>query len=144
MINKNVFNNKGFTLLESLIGLFVMGVIAFLILQVTMVMGHNYDDFYQERQLILFPMQIEEDFLMADKVETSNHLLTITTHDQQVISYEFQNNKILRQVENKGGEVVLADVETCKFYQQENNIFVEVSFLGEDKKYKLFLGDKKF
>lgn len=132
---KFVFNNKGFTLIESLMALMVYSFLIINIMQFMLVLKYNVDNYYDDKQLLNLSTSLTSDFIATREVEVKDDKLINYLTDGEEISYKFINNKLIRQVDNKGGEVLLLNVEDIKFVN--NNGLYEANIKFEDnKEYK--------
>lgn len=136
-------DKKGFTLLEAMMGIFIMSVIALLILQVILVVSKNDLSGRNIRQLNLFTMQIQADFLSSYDVEVENEKLNFDQPDN-IVTYKMKNNKLLRQVNSKGSETALMNISKIKFEKNKDIVKMEVRFSNDKTEYHQVLGEIKF
>lgn len=136
-------NNKGFTLLEGLMGMFVMSVLVMLILQMVLVLNDTMISYYNKRQDTLFIMQANRDFFKSQNTYVKDNILYFETYDKETITYEKSEDKIIRQVNNAGYEVILSNIESAKFYEENNKFYLEVKHNNEQEKI-LYIGTNYF
>ncbi len=129
---KFVFNNNGFTLLEALLGLFVMAILVLLIMQATLLLNSIMYDNYNSRQTVLFSIQTNRDIFAAKDIYTTNQQLVIDKYSGDQVTYLEKNNKLIRKVNDKGHEIILNNVDKIYFENYHNYINMEVKFLNED------------
>ncbi len=141
---KNVFNNKGFTLLEAMMGMFIMAIISVLILQMMLVVTKNMNTLKNQRQLMLFIMQIQKDLISTKKIEfEENGDMKLSGYKETFIEYDFseKKHKILRQKNGKGSEIALYEVKNVNYSNINNLLEMEIDFIDKKKNYKILLGN---
>ena len=142
MNRKYVFlNNKGYTLLESIIGMFMLSIISLLILTMIMTMSKNNIDNYNQRNSALIINKMEKDFFGSTKYDVSLKKLTINTKQNGTIEYKCKNDKLSRSVNDKGNETVIAGIKDCKFVKR-NGVNLELIFNNGDVK-EVYIGESK-
>ncbi|MFV0246589.1 MAG: competence type IV pilus minor pilin ComGF [Mycoplasmatales bacterium] len=132
---KSVFNNKGFTLIESLMALMVYSFLIINIMQFMLVLKYNVDNYYNDKQLLNLSTSLTSDFIATKEVEVKDDKLINYLTDGEEINYKFINDKLIRQVDNKGGEVLLLNVEDIKFVNNNGLYEANIKF-KDNKEYK--------
>lgn len=131
--------DDGFTLLEALMGMFIMAVITLLFLQMTIMINFASYDMKINRDLMLFTMQIQRDLIKSENATGGEQLnLNLTDDEKGDISYKMSGNKLIRQAP-KGGETSLVGVKEIKFSLENKVIYMEVQF-EEKSSIKIPLG----
>lgn len=140
MILKNVLLSKdAFTLLEVLMGLFVVSVISLLMLQITILTSITNQDIEDERQLALFLMNISNELALSKSIDVNNQTLVIKPLDySDDIIYKYKNNKIIRTRNDKGSETVISGVKNAKFVKKNKKIFLDITFKN-NKDYMIYV-----
>lgn len=136
-------DRKGFTLLEALMGMFVMSVLFLLILQMVMVLNDNMISYYNKRQDVLFVMQANRDILKAKNIKIDDNILVFETYEGDEVSYSQSGDEIVRKVNNEGYEVVLSNIDYVNFYMANDKIYAEVKHKNEEEK-NIFIGKELF
>ena len=145
LILKKLFvSNKGFTLLEGLIGLIVMTVLMVLIMQITQVLNKTMVDQTNNKQTIVFTIQMQRDLMTAKQINIVKGNVLIELYDEDVISYKVRGNKLVRQVNNKGSETALYNIEYINFEKINSVLQVKVKYENSKKNYYQILGKEKF
>lgn len=122
-------NNSGFTLVEALIALtvFIACTASFPLL---------YDAVYKMRELTkteenveweLFAIQLRNELHMADNWQISGGKLYFT-NGEELISINQYQDKLRRQIEGKGHEVMLQNVKMAYFAFEGGKLYLHVLF----------------
>lgn len=132
----NIFaSNKGYTLIEGLVGLLIMSMIVFLILNLMNVIKFGYNDNYEDRERILFVMQSNEDFLASQEVYVQNNVVYFEYYNNITVNYKFKNNKLIRQVNNQGYEILINNLKKINFWEENNNILYQLQNFQKQEIY---------
>lgn len=123
--------------------MFVMSVLVMLILQMVLVLNDTMISYYNKRQDTLFIMQANRDFFKSQNTYVKDNILYFETYDKETITYEKSEDKIIRQVNNAGYEVILSNIESAKFYEENNKFYLEVKHNNEQEKI-LYIGTNYF
>lgn len=134
-MKKNVLTNKGFTLLEALMSMFVMTFLTFLILQWVNIIGTTTVNFEHQKQIIIMTNYVQNDFIGIQKYNILNNKVELIDFNNETISYELRDKKIIRQKNNKGYEVLVTGVDKINFTKSTigNYITMEVIFSDQEK-----------
>lgn len=141
-MKKYVLNNKCFTLLEALVGIFVMGVLLYLCMNFIIILNDNQDYSYAKEETTLFISQVQEDFLSSVKVNVKKEQLKFITYNKDKITYEVDKDRLVRKVEGKGYEIVLSSVSSLSFKRVKNNVEVSIKYT-DGYNYEGVLGSVK-
>lgn len=134
-------SDRGFTLLDTLMGMFVMGFLLILLSTMTLLLKDNYFENNERREVLLFIMQIQNDFLETKKINNSSSKLSLNFYNKKNITYKMINDKLIRQVNGKGYEVVVNNLEKCIFGYKDEVIYYELIFI-DGELYKGVLGNE--
>ncbi len=136
-MKKYVLNNKGFTLLETLIGLVVFSLIIIMMLNFLNVLKFNLTNNYETKQVVLFLSKVQEDILETKKVvEVSNDKLTLKNYLNENITYVKDKNRLIRKKNNQGYEIILNELENIKFEYINNILYVNLKFKNSENIYE--------
>ena len=113
-VRKNLFltsrNEKGFLLLEHLISIVIMGVlsITFLsLMQVTSVYTANQTSLTMH-EVNSLAIRLQNEIRFADSLTVADgRLFAHFIGEGNVVSFSAQNNRLVRQVEGRGGEILV-------------------------------------
>lgn len=138
--------NKGFTLLEVILALFVVLLILFL-LNPMIQLNHRYlDEINQstKQDWYVFTIQLEQTIKEFELISVAENRLIFQTEDQDeikkpVIEY-YAGKQLIRKSSVKGGyEPMLLNVEKVHFQYENFFVRMSVDFLnGEHYEYCLF------
>lgn len=142
----SVSKKNGFTMLEALMGLMIMGVLAMLILQMVLLMSKSTSDLLNERQSILYVTQIQRDLLATEHITVENNMARLEKHNEEVIYYGKRGNKIIRAHTEYliGGDVMLTNVDNLEFIYNNEVLSIVVKYGNEDSEKEIILGTAKF
>lgn len=121
---------KAFTLIDSLMALCVMSILIVILNQMVIVLL-NYDDYYQNKELIQFVINSSNDFKESKQIDIKDKNLEFMTYNDNVVTYEYKDNKIYRKVNNKGGEIMLYDIEDIKYIDKNKKIEYQIKFTNQ-------------
>ncbi len=121
-------NNRGFTLLEALVGIMLMVTLLFLCSMFLHTIKDNLDDNYEENELILFISQIQKDFLEGKSIQVNKKQITIKNYVNERITYRFTGEKLIRQVNGSGQEIALLNADEISFTKDNKVVKVNVVF----------------
>lgn len=133
---KFVTNNQAYTLLEALMSLFIFTIVIFSLLNFLNVIETNTKNNYNFKEISLFFSQIQEDFLESKVVKIQNSQeIIFEDYVKNEIEYKYDKNRLIRQKNNKGYEIMLNKIESIEFYEKNNLIYVKVKFENIDEEY---------
>lgn len=135
----NIVNNQqGFSLLDTLIGLFTLLVVVSLFSSVftswTMASPEVNEFSYEE--YILFINQLQMEFKHSNQYwvnEQNNTLYLLHPENDDIIHFEKYQDKVRRQVRGLGHEVFLQHITNFRVFERPYGIEVEVT-TGDRKK----------
>lgn len=131
-MKKFVLANKGYTLLETLIGLIVLGVLMTLLLAMVQMMSKNNINNYFNRNVSVIVTKLENDFIAAKSTTLDNGKLKIDQYSgDKKVTYKCQGKKLVRRVNGLGGETLIDNLDSCS-----------ISSIN-DKSYKINITYKK-
>lgn len=133
---KFVSNNQAYSLLDALMGLFVMGFILFLLVTFITVLNDNYHTNEDLKQLNLFIMQIQEDIIDSEEIKVEQNKMSMVTYLEDSITYSIDEDKLIRKVNNSGYEILLNDLEEFQFVSNQGIIEIKVKFKDQEKVYE--------
>lgn len=132
-------NNKAYTLLEALLGIILLTILLSLCLNFLVILKQNNNDSANQEQLVVFLGQIQEDFLSSQTFVVNPELLSLTTYNEEEITYQKQQNRLVRQVNQAGYEIVLTDLKSIEFSAQNQVVKINLVFQNNDQ-YEGVLG----
>ncbi len=139
--------NNGYTLLEATLGLLMVSIIAMFLMQLTMVISISSASIDNTRDLTMLKMIISDDLILANHVNVINHNLVIDLVSQpsttNQITYQAQNNKLVRKKNGRGSETVLGNIYQARFSQKNNKIFLTVKFRQDEPSEEVFITNQK-
>jgi|688.fasta_scaffold313638_2 type II secretory pathway pseudopilin PulG len=148
MKGKFVSENKknGFTILEALMGLMIMGVLAVLIMQMVLIMSKSTGELLNQRQTILYVIQMQRDLIATEHITIVNEHARLEKHNEQIIYYGKRGNKLIRAHTNNlvGGDVMLTNVGKIEFLEFEEVLSVRIRYANEKNEREITLGTPKF
>ena len=131
-MKKFVLANKGYTLLETLVGLIVLGVLMTLLLAMVQMMNKNNVNNYFNRNVSVIVTKLENDFIAAKSTSLEEGKLKMELYSgDKKVTYKCQGNKLVRRVNGLGGETLIDNLDSCSI----NSI--------DDKSYKINISYKK-
>ena len=113
-------------------------------MQITQVLNKNMVDQTNNKQTIVLALQTQRDLMTAKDIKIVKGNVFITLFDEDIISYKLRGNKVIRQVNNKGSETILYNVEYINFEKINNVLQVKVKYEKSKKIYYQILGKEKF
>jgi competence protein ComGF len=125
-------NEKGFSLIEAMIGLFIFVVVVTLYSTIAyywMFATHEVNTFSYE-EYVLFVNHLQAEFRESDTYwvdENEERLFIIRPLDNQIVHYEKYKNTVRRQVRGMGHEVFLQRVTDFRVVETAYGIKVEVA-----------------
>jgi type II secretory pathway pseudopilin PulG len=143
-VSKNKKN--GFTILEALMGLMIMGVLAVLILQMVLLMSKSTGDLLNQRQTILYVVQLQRDLIATEHISIVNEQVKLEKHNEEIIYYGKRGNKLIRSntIYLIGGDVMLTNIGEIKFIIINDVLSMEIKYANEKTKKEITLGTAKF
>ena len=139
-IKKFVLTHKGYTLLESIIGMFVLSIIILQIMNLVLVMNKSNIENYHTKNISLLINKIDEDFLLAKEIKINANKLEINTLKDEKIVYKIENNKLKRTINEMGNEILIYNIKSGYFFNK-NGIFLKIDYGIKDE--SIYLGKVK-
>ncbi|MCT8138673.1 prepilin-type N-terminal cleavage/methylation domain-containing protein [Anaerobacillus sp. CMMVII] len=127
-VEKDNQKNMGFTLIEVLISFSIFLVICSLIPQFMKLISHE-PKLLHHMEVSLFFQQLASDVDRAATVFVVNNTLYLNQANNEQVTYSMFQQRIRRQVNNKGQEIVLQNVSEVTFLKWKNGIDVIVKDL---------------
>ncbi|WP_197076552.1 competence type IV pilus minor pilin ComGF [Domibacillus indicus] len=125
-------NNKGFTMLEMLIALTVFTTCAFSVPLLYDSASRIIKDSKAEKMMEweLFIIQLRNDMQSSQNWQLSGPQIQYSAAgpNDSVVSISRYNDKIRRQINGKGHEVMLQDVKSASFSMEGGNVYLSVTF----------------
>ncbi len=140
---KYVIKNNGFTLIEALISILIMSSIIFLLFNFLLLLKSNINYDKNRSSYTTSIIHIKEDFLESKEYEIKKGNLFLNKYNNEEVSYIFDNNRLIRKVNNKGYEIMLSDVKEVSFQKENNIIYLNVLFSGDKENKKGVIYDFK-
>ncbi len=128
-----VFSNRSFTLIEALISIFVMSSIIFLLFNFMSVLKNTIHHDIKKNSYTIAIIHIKEDLLETKECNVKNGELFLKLYNDVKVSYTFEKNRLVRKVNNKGYEIILSDIKMGSFINENNNIYLKIKFLDDEK-----------
>lgn len=116
----------GFTLYETIISLFILSIIVFLIPLIISYFLPSYQDRLHPKEVELFFIQIGREIHNAKSAYVSNGELIVVLQNDDRASYEHYQNLIRRRVNKQGHEVLLKNIQSVRYEVDENLVTVRV------------------
>ncbi|WNF37796.1 competence type IV pilus minor pilin ComGF [Bacillaceae bacterium IKA-2] len=116
----------GFTFLEVLIAFLIFLVIASLTPQFFKLISFQ-PKLLQRAETGIFFQQLAIDVHHSANVEVVNNIVYLQQGNDKTVTYAYFHNRIRRQVNNTGQEIVLQKVAVVQFTQWKNGIDVSVT-----------------
>ncbi len=137
-----LLNNKGYTLLECIMGMFVLSFVIIMLMFMIQVMHKNNVNNYFNRNITSLVNTLESDFLSAKKADVKLGILDLEVlEENKTISYVCSTDKLVRRVNYLGGETVISDLDSCHIFNKDDNIFVKLKY--KDKVKEIYVGKAK-
>lgn len=139
IMKKFVPKRKAFTLLEALMGLFIMSILCMLLLTFMNINKYQQIDNKELEQITLFIIQVQKDLSNSKEAIVTKDMLTLINEEEQRITYQYDRKRLIRQVNKKGYQITLNNLDKIKFYQDKKIIKIKVIFQNKEK-YEEVLG----
>lgn len=125
----NFFHNqKGFTLIESLLSLYILTFVSSLIILLLSTLFFKTSvQSIQPFELENFVIQSQNEFREINDWKVEKNVIHMTTKFDEHITYSLYNKLIRRQVDNAGHEVLLQNVSTFTCSSFENGIKMTIT-----------------
>lgn len=118
-------NEAGFTLIEVMVTFAIFLIIASVIPQYFKLI--SFDARYNQRlETSIFFQQLANDVHEAAQINVLNNILYLEKMNNQTVTYAFSQQRIRRQVNNQGQEIVLLNVQQIQFSKWVNGIDIVV------------------
>lgn len=118
--------SKGFTLLEVLVTLSIFLIVASVIPHFFNVIKQSEPKHLQRMEVSLFFQQLANDIQQAATISVVNNTLYLEKNKDETVTYGYFTNRIRRQINNKGQEIALQNVQNVKFSKWKNGIEVTI------------------
>ncbi len=118
-------SNNGFTFTEVLIAFSIFLIIAALIPRLIQLLSYE-QSFLQQTEASLFIQQLTLDLQKAATVNVDNQTLYLQQSNNELVTYGYFQQRIRRQVNGKGQEIVFQKVAEVKFTSWKNGIEIWV------------------
>lgn len=122
----------GFTFLEVMIAFVIFLMIASLIPQYLKLISFQPKQLQRVEAGIFF-QQLAIDVHQSANIEVLNNTVYLQRGKDQTVTYAYFNNRIRRQVNNRGQEIVFQKVATVQFSQWKNGIDVSVKDIYDQR-----------
>jgi competence protein ComGF len=121
------FNNQGFTLIEMLLSFAIYCILAsFLPVVFSIIININHvTDRTQQLEFELFISQLNTELQGCDYVQVKNGKLYMQSLGE-LVTYEKYGPNIRRLVQFRGHEIVLQNIKSVEFIQNQSNITILV------------------
>jgi competence protein ComGF len=124
---KKVKKNQGFTLLTALMSLLVLCVITFLLSQISSYLLHVSQTPPILRQDIWNAQhQLEAEAIKGTELRTMSHQLTFLLNGE-TIQYVQSGNRLIREVNGQGFEIVLLKIKSVTFTEEEGVVTMTIT-----------------
>lgn len=140
---KFVMKNSGFTLMEALVSIFIMSSIIFLLLNFLLLIKENINYDKNISSYTTSIIHIKEDFLESKKYKIKKGNLFLYKYNKEDVSYIFDNNRLIRKVNDKGYEIILNNVKKLKFEKENDIVYLNVLFFKDKENKKEVIYDFK-
>lgn len=131
---------RGFTLIECMLSLFILMVVVSLLLMLFKVSAFDRDIHYLFRnQAHLFFEQIEGEIHSASTIQAAGTTLLLNHSNGDVAVYELLNSNLRRRLNWTGHEVLLGDVKNVQYRLADQQLEIRVHSLQGDKLYHKIL-----
>ena len=121
---KFVYNEKGFLLLEHLIAVAILGIISVGILSVMQVVSSYAVDqtALTMHEVNTVAIRIKNEVRFADAFITSDGRLDVHfANSEDVVSFLILNDRLVRRVNDRGGEILVYNVARMEVYEISAN-----------------------
>ena len=135
-IKKFVLIRSGYTLLESIVGMFILSIIILQVMNLILIMNKSNIENYHTKNISLLSNKMDEDFFLAKSVHVNHNILEIETLNNEKIIYKIENNKLKRTVNNKGNEILIYNIKSGHFINN-NGIFLYMDYGVRNEKFYL-------
>lgn len=122
--------NKGFTLIETMLSLFFLSVVVFLFPFIFSFFSPVKNDKLSMKEVELFYMQISREVHGAKNIRIDGGKLFIRLQSDEEASYEQYKSVIRRRLQNAGHEVFLQNVHSVNFNLLDHN-FISIKVTGK-------------
>lgn len=135
------FSSNGFLLVEHLFALIITSILMTVLLtfiHLTKAYVSNYD-LISQNQIDALATQLQIEAKIATRFATSNQKeLDVYLYDGSLVTYRIQNQRLMRQVQGKGGEVALYHCQGLEVeLLSDSSVYLHLQTPG--KKYRLYL-----
>lgn len=131
-------NEKGFTLIEIIIAFAIFLLITSLIPLFFQVLQPIDPKVRQKIETTLFFQQLNFELQRCKDIQVNDHVLHMINEDNQLVSYDIVNQKVRRQINRRGQEMVLLNIHEISFVKTKRSIKVIVTDIyGEQHKYRI-------
>lgn len=134
LLFKIIRNQKGFTLIESLLSLYILSFISILLIMLlsTLLFQTNSKKLHPF-ELENFVIQAQSELREANEWGVNNNVIFMTSRHDEHITYSTYNELIRRQVEGRGHEVLLQNVSSFSCEEFDNGIKLNITDINGNK-----------
>jgi len=113
-----VFNEKGFLLLEHLIAIVIMGILSITFLALMQVVASHRADqtALTMHEVNTLAIRLQNEIRTANDLTASTNQLMAQFEDGNTVSFQIQNNRLTRQVNGRGGEILIYNISELNVY----------------------------
>lgn len=131
LIKAFVSRNKGFTLIETLIGFSIFTLIISLV-PICIVILIQFKSLLVNDKSFIFEMMIKE---IGQTVHSAEHQ-SISVHPNKIsiplknetVTYSFDNFKVVKSINGKGNITIFNHVMRMKFYRNQHFVIMQIKF----------------
>lgn len=119
-------NARGFILIMAIFSLFILCLTTFLLSQAWIVTRHlNFQSSPPRQDLWLFSHQLENELLRGSNIQVTNNTLSFQL-DQDSVRFFLSGDRLVRQVNEQGYEIVLLNIRSVSFEQRDHLITMSI------------------
>jgi len=118
MYGRFVSNEKGFLLLEHLIAVVIMGILSITFLALMQVVASYRADqtALTMHEINTLAIRLQNEIRSANSLTSSTGQLTAGFADGSFVSFQMQNNRLTRQVNDRGGEILVYNIANMEVH----------------------------
>jgi len=137
---------KGFTILETIINMIIIGIISFMIYFVLYTMFISYDKYKKSKIALIeyskFKSYIKRDVYLSNQIDIKNKILKLNYPNDLSISYHFYKNKILRKNEAGIDTFHLKFINAKEHYNGKKLKFLEIKIKLLEEPFTITLSNE--
>ncbi|RXI99588.1 hypothetical protein DS745_14790 [Anaerobacillus alkaliphilus] len=119
-------HKNGFTLVEVLIAFSILILLTSFLPQAIKVIRFE-PKLLHHMETSLFFQQLTLDVQLSSTIQVANNILYLQQNNEEEVTYAYFQNRVRRQVNHKGQEIVLQNISTIKFTKWKNGIDVLIT-----------------